>query len=928
MYRCLFILAFYLLPNFAFSSVIRGKIVDEKTGGHLVGATIYIVELQKGTISGLDGTYIIKNVPEGMYTIRCSYVSYQTSERKINIKGLENSIADFSLGLVNTELDEIIVSSYRDKSTDLSARNSEKNASNIINVVSAKTIEMSPDLNVANVIQRMSGVTLDKSSSGSGQYAILRGMDKRYSYTLVNGVKIPSTNDKHRYVSLDIFPSDLVDRVEVTKSLTPDMEGDAIAGAINLVMKNAPEKFLIQANSSAGYSQFFSDHDFLYFDTSPINLKSPYELHEKGYNAIPSDFPTSNLKLLSNSLPVNFTSGLTVGNRFLNKKLGWILAGSYQNTYKGTNSLLFSDDMSNDGFNLPELSSMQKRIITTKSSSFGIHNKFDYQFNSKNRLELYTAFMDFDQLQVRESDNTDLSVSYDPTKGSETRTHNSRLQYNLQNLLNITLQGEHNLTDKLSMKWSGVYSIARNQTPGMASISYGNNIKNYQPYNWYVDFDGGYRQWRHNSDEDKAGYLDFKYKTSFFSGSSEYSLGGMYRTKDRSSFYNNYTLLPIGPSTNPDSIFYSEKGKDWNTYDQIVWRVKNPRGAVATSGNYGAFEDIGAVYGMFLINIRKWQIKGGVRLENTLQGYTMQYPIGESHPYQDLSYFDFLPSIHFRYSPFTRQNFRLSYYRATNKPGFAEIVPAPVVGDDYTTRGNFDLKHAIADNIDLRWEFFPSGLEQIMIGTFYKNIKDPIEFAFMPFNGNSHEINLTPINAGTAVNYGLEFDFIKYIREWGLKGNYTFTSSDITTNKIAYVRRENGDIGQDYPLQERPLYGQSKNVGNISLLYKSTQHGFNAQLAFSYTGDRIYTVSRYIDDDKWQKGYWQLDASCEKKLKGGFSIFAKAHNLLNTHVNVYLKKVNDFNNDFSYHSGSDTTTMIRDEYSKPSYLIGVRYKFN
>ena len=173
-----------------------------------------------------------------------------------------------------------------------------------------------------------------------------------------------------------------------------------------------------------------------------------------------------------------------------------------------------------------------------------------------------------------------------------------------------------------------------------------------------------------------------------------------------------------------------------------------------------------------------------------------------------------------------------------------------------------------------------------------------------------------------------EIDFIKYFREWGVKGNYTFTNSLITTNKISYVRRENGDIGFDYPSQTRPLYGQSTHVGNISLLYKSSRHGLNGQLAFSYTGDRIYTVSRYIDDDKWQKGFWQLDASGEKKLPGGFSLFVKAHNLLNTHVNVYLKKVNDYNSQFPYHSGTDRTTMVRDEFSKPSYLLGIRYKFN
>lgn len=233
-------IVFLTFSNVIFSAVLAGRINDAKSGEELVGATIYVKELKQGTISGLDGSYMIKNIPKGNYTIQCSYISYQTIERKISVTESEGQNCNFRLMLQNTELDEVSVVGRSDKSTDQSARSSERNSSQVINVVSAKTIELSPDLNVANALQRMSGVTLDKSSSGSGQYALLRGMDKRYNYTLVNGIKIPSTHNKHRYVSLDMFPSDMVDRIEVTKTLTPNMEGDAVAGAVNLVMKMPP----------------------------------------------------------------------------------------------------------------------------------------------------------------------------------------------------------------------------------------------------------------------------------------------------------------------------------------------------------------------------------------------------------------------------------------------------------------------------------------------------------------------------------------------------------------------------------------------------------------------------------------------------------------------------------------------------------------
>ena len=101
-----------------------------------------------------------------------------------------------------------------------------------MNVVSAKAIELSPDITVGNVLQRVSGVSTTRSGSGDGQYAIIRGMDKRYSYTSVNGIILPSPDDKNRSVPMDMFPADMIERLEVVKALTPSMDADAIGGVV------------------------------------------------------------------------------------------------------------------------------------------------------------------------------------------------------------------------------------------------------------------------------------------------------------------------------------------------------------------------------------------------------------------------------------------------------------------------------------------------------------------------------------------------------------------------------------------------------------------------------------------------------------------------------------------------------------------------
>jgi len=916
----------------SFGGSISGVVTDANTSELLIGCTISIDELTIGTCSGLDGSYIIKNIKPGTYTLTCSYISYAILKKKITISDSSTFLKiDFNLLPSSIEIDEVAIISTNDLSTEKSARNSEKRANSILNVVSHKTIELSPDLNLAGVVQRMSGITIESASGSNAKYALMRGMDKRYNYTLINGIKIPSTNNKHRYVSLDMFPSDLIERVEVSKSLTPDMEGDAIAGVINLRMKDAPEKLLIQANVSSGYNFFFSDNNYTTFNTKAINWKSPYEINGKGYYASVNEFPINNLKYITNEIPIDQYGSITLGNRFFNKKLGVIASGIYSTKYTGKNSLKFDDDITRDELNLPVLTKMQERVYSQNKTSYGIHNKIDYSFNSRNKIQLYTAYMNLSTTQIRESDNLDLSVSYKPENGSTNSSHTTRFRYNIQSLYNSTLHGEHTLTKKLLLDWSVVYSKATNQIPDEVSISYGTNTKNYEPYNWYVDFDGSNHLWRHNSDEDKAAYLNLTHQTELFGMKTEFKAGGLYRQKERESFYNSYTLQAITNVETADTSYvsyYSEKGVDWDNYTDIKWKIYNPRGTIATGENFNADETVIAGYAMFQLQSKKIHAIGGFRVEHTKQGYYMEYPIGQPTPDGELVYTDILPSLQIKYKVLDKHTLRASYYRATNKPGFLEIVPCPVVDDnDLKSKGNPDVKHSVADNFDLRWEYFPSTIDQVLIGFFVKNISNPIEFAYVR-DGSSQDIVFSPINSDNSINKGMEIDVIKYFREFGIKGNYTYTSSSITTNKLSYTRDENGDVVPDfYVSQERSLYGQSEHVGNISLLYKGSKNGFNAQLAFSYTGDRIYTISQYIDNDLWQKGYWQLDLSAEKKFKQGISVFVKAHNLLNTKLTAYILKTNEDNSEFPDHDASDTSTLVRLESSAQSVLAGIRYNF-
>lgn len=289
------------------------------------------------------------------------------------------------------------------------------------------------------------------------------------------------------------------------------------------------------------------------------------------------------------------------------------------------------------------------------------------------------------------------------------------------------------------------------------------------------------------------------------------------------------------------------------------------------------------------------------------------------------SYWDYLPSASLKWTPTKKMNIRLSYYRSINRPGFYEIVPYQIMGEEYQEKGNPNLKRARIDNVDLRWEWFPSATEQVLAGVFYKYLQDPIEQVFVAADGklgSGADAYYMPDNLGNAKNYGFEIDVVKYIRHFGIKANYTYTHSTITTTKREY--KEGSAEYKTGVTQTRPLVNQAPHTANLSLLYKDTNYGWNAQLAASYTGTKLALVSPFKDADQWDKAMFGLDFSMEKKFPCGVSVFLKANNLLDAKRERYLKTVNQSNLEYEGQR-SDKTIVGTYKYGR-TFLIGVRVK--
>lgn len=889
--KALPLLAFFALTLTSEARVVKGKIRDAQTGEEIIGARVEIKgDPSKAVVSGLDGSFNL-NVGEQTYTLVCTYMGYQPFEIQVNSN---NENIEIPLVSKEIELRTVTVSAHNPGRTEAGARLIERNAPNVVNVMSAKAIELSPDITVANVIQRMSGVTVEKNDNGEGQYAILRGMDKRYNYTLVNGIKIPSPDNKNRFVPLDIFPSEMLDRLEVTKSLTADMEGDGIGGAINMVMKDAPLQRQLDANFSIGYNAQYFDRDFESFHARGVMDQSPYERFGADHRTSMTDFKTDHLKLQSRTPMPDLTGGITYGDRFFGERLGLMVSANVQNTYRGKNSDIYYMEGKAVG-----TQSVTDRTYSEQLTRMGAHMKLDLQINPHNELEWYNGYILLRSGQVRDVEENDEETV--------------RMKLNRQGIFNSTLSGTHKIAataDALKIDWKATFGKATNKTPDNTVFS----MKTAQSGAQFADADPGAaarRRWEHNSDRDLAAYLNLGYTWKWNDGKKLLvKAGGMYRDKDRESFFNEYKF---------NAERNQRRGEDWNNFDEIVLTFYNRD--ISNPLNYDAYERIGAAYAMGVFTTKNWEVNAGIRAEHTDQGYDLAYASQNKQPEGNQKYTDWLPSFHLKWHVHRNANLRFSYSEAINRPSFFEIVPYHIINEDYNEVGNPDLKHTIAHNLDLRYEFFPSAMDQFMIGAFYKFIQDPIEYGLTSNSGQ--DTNYGPQNYGDARNLGIEVDIMKYFSWIGIKANYTYTHSEITTDKWYYDRATETISTRR---QSRPLFGQAAHVANITLLFKDTKYQWNGQLAFNYTGKRIASLSQYYDDDIWEAGRPSLDASVEKGFRHGFTLFAKGSNLLNLPVVRYYH-ANDrrdaYKDNWKQHDGG---IMEREEKFGQSFMVGVRFK--
>jgi outer membrane receptor protein involved in Fe transport len=880
------------------AAVIKGRITDLQTHKTIPGAAVSIIGTKIVTVADTRGEYAINNLQPGTYSIMGTCMGYKNSTPiKIELAESTSEVtSDISLEPSVIQMNEVVVTGIQNKETNSSARHDERVSSNVVSIISAKTIEALPDLTVANVLQRVSGVSMMKNSWGNNTQLVIRGMSPRYNSTLVNGTIVPTTSGSSRAVPMDIFPSVFVGRIEVTKALTPDMEASGLGGLANIVMKNAPDSAIFSVDIATGYNQYLVNHKFSTFDYKAVNIKNPAQIKGADYITSVEDFPTANLILKQIQAPPDLNATVSYGNRFFNKKLGLLVSGSIQTSYQATINNYIGTALNPNTNNL-DTTSWNKVELYNQINRKGLVVRLDYSFNENNHLSFSNNYFSMDEIRARHEQDTTSDINKGRLYfGDFTNMDKSSLE-------NAVFHGSHILSDKLKIDWSLGYSVAGSQSPDYVSVNYNQVIHpSIQPE--YLNYrDAVDRIWQWNNQDEKSAYINVNYKPLIAGHLFEFKFGGMARDKylmnNENDYQKDFTTTSNYPYPDVVAIF-KQNLLTWLNDQQLQGD------AIYNSANFKAHEDIGAAYAMVKTSIGKLQILTGVRFELTSQSNTHN---GLDHGQKVLlsasqKYSDLLPSLHLNYQINDKHNMRFSVYEAINRPNISETVPYTSRSANGNSSGNPNLKHTTGTCFDARYEFYPQREDVLSAGVFYKYLKNPIE---EQVNGNNDR-SIT--NADKCTNYGIELVTIKYFGNFGISANYTFTRSSILQPKNWNDPNANNGLGATIQrIEDRPLAGQSPHLINVALIFRSTKIGLVSQVTYTMQGKNLVNINTNYGLDGYQLAYNDLGASLEKRLfKNGY-LYLKGANLLNESVRFQTK------------NGINTRNLS----SQRSFLIGLKF---
>lgn len=893
------ILLFLTYMVFGQQGTIRGKVTDAETGEELIGAAVLIEGTIQGASADLDGNYSITAVDQGTYSLRCSFISYETQViTEVEVNAGDVTIMDIKLATVSLGLEEVVVTAKAVRDTESALLTMQKKSASVMDGISSQQISRSGDSDAAGAVKRVTGVSVE-----GGKYVYVRGLGDRYSKTTLNGAEIPGLDPERNTVQMDIFPTNAIESILVYKSFSPNLN-TFTGGLIDIVTKDFPEEFNLNFSASFEFNtQSSLNDDFLTYDGGKTDWLG-FDDGTRDFPVQPEDIPlyptdrdaidattTQFNKIMEPNTKSSFLNqsySLSVGDQFtlFGKPLGYNIGFNYKKDE------LFYDNGKRGFYKLTDadaevLNTEQKYNETNGKEEvlLGSLVSLNYKLNNNNKIG-YVLLYNHSGIK-----NAFYHIGEKPSDEIGMIIQNRELGFQERSIWANQLKGEHFVESwgKLKINWIVSYTKSKQTEPDLRFFT----------NSYYPDAIGD-TQFEINASKYKVpsrfnramdelnldNKIHFELPFTFLGGNSKFKFGASYVYKNREFTEEKIDYQAQVQYYNGNVSDYlddSNIGQNHPLYDPVTRQnyglyVQN---ATDTRNSYIGLQSVIGGYAMVDLQFSpKFRVELGLRYEgNQMETESKKKNIQKG----ELNDNDILPAINLTFTVADNMNIRLAYTRTLSRPTFREIAPfasfSPVAP---TIVGNPELNRSLIDNIDLKWEYFFKPGEIISFGLFYKNFTDPIEMVDNPVAVNP-EISYQ--NVEQARNYGFEIEFrkslnfINAIRNMYFGANFAYIRSEVSIDplELESIRA----LVPDYP-DTRPLFGQAPYIVNGILGYKSEKLGLSANLVFNMTGERISLVTKGGTPDVYEQPLALLDLNIQQNLGKHFVLTVKAKNLLNS----------------------------------------------
>ncbi|MFW6019542.1 MAG: TonB-dependent receptor domain-containing protein [Bacteroidales bacterium] len=933
---------------------IRGTVYDENTGEDIVGASVVIKDTHTGTATDLDGKFSL-DVKPGTYDLKLSFISFQTlTIEDIEVKSGEVTVLnDLHLKESSVEVKDVVVTASAIRNTEAALQTVKRKSPAMLDGISSAKIDLIGDGTAVEAAKRVTGVTVEE-----GKYVYVRGLGDRYSKTTLNNMEIPGLDPDRNSLQMDIFPTNIIDNMMVSKNFTADLPADFTGGLMNIITKDFPDEKIFNVSASMDFnpqvhfnSDFLTyeggDTDFLGFDDGTRALPE-YIPDENDLLATPANGQTINdfvnkftptLGAQKQSTFADYSLGISLGNQLnigsdknKNAKLGYIFSLSYKASSDFDDNVLYGDyKMSNNPDNNEMIySTIQKGAVGEKSKLIGALGGLAYK-NDFSKIRLIAM-----RLQNGNSSAGQFSIDNNGLAAGQSGyfATSDQLQYNQRSLTNLLLHGTHVFDERnWEVNWRISPTFSTSDEPDIRKTAFTHEGDGDIVFNSGA---AGYpsRIWRELNEINNSSKIDLTkdYKLWKKDAVLKFGLSHAYKKRDYDIVKMGYQLKQLSkifPRADASLVLKPENIYDGSSGFLYMMPESSPSNEYKSSVQNSALYISNEFY-----PFEKLKSVIGLRMENFVMHHTGQDQNGSRILDNEkvLESTNFFPSINVIYEVNDNQNLRASYSRTVARPSFKELSFAQIIDPISNTIFNGglyavdewdgELTETFINNIDLRWELFRDRGQSVSASVFYKDFDAPIELVRLTSSFTSTEYQ--PRNVGDGTLYGVEFEFNRdmdmispFLKHFNMSGNITLVHSEIEMTESEFNARKAFEKEGQTIKKTRDMGGQSPYVINGGLSYNNLESGLSAGIFYNVKGETLSIVGAGVFPDMYLEPFHSLNFSLGKKLgkEKRTKIDFKVSNLLDQIQKSSFKSYKAEDKPYSiYHPGR-------------SFSLGLSYEF-